>query len=156
MKTVLITGCSSGYGLQTALRFFAEGWRVIATMRTPDPDRLPRDDRMRVVALDVTLMIVPDRRSRSWGRTARVMAITPKVLVSNTSRTVAIGVTSKTPARPMPALLTRTSMGPLASSAARMLAGEETSNGSTTARSSSGSSSFLGVRIVATTRQPWA
>ena len=53
-KTVLITGCSSGYGLQTALRFFAEGWRVIATMRTPAPDRLPHSDRMRVVALDVT------------------------------------------------------------------------------------------------------
>ena len=32
-----------------------------------------------------------------WGSTACVIAITPKVLVSNTSRTVAIGVASKTP-----------------------------------------------------------
>ena len=35
MKTVLITGCSSGYGLETARHFHAEGWNVIATMRTP-------------------------------------------------------------------------------------------------------------------------
>jgi len=33
MKTVLITGCSSGYGLETARHFHAEGSNVIATMR---------------------------------------------------------------------------------------------------------------------------
>jgi NAD(P)-dependent dehydrogenase (short-subunit alcohol dehydrogenase family) len=54
MKTVLITGCSSGYGLATARLFHANGWRVIATMRTPREDVLPRSDRMLVVALDVT------------------------------------------------------------------------------------------------------
>lgn len=54
MKTVLITGCSSGYGLETARRFHAQGWRVIATMRTPRADLLPVDGRMEVVALDVT------------------------------------------------------------------------------------------------------
>lgn len=54
MKTVLITGCSSGYGLETALRFHAEGWQVIATMRNPRSDILPQSDRMRLVALDVT------------------------------------------------------------------------------------------------------
>lgn len=54
MKTVLITGCSSGYGLQTARHFHAQGWNVLATMRTPREDLLPRDDRMRVLALDVT------------------------------------------------------------------------------------------------------
>jgi NAD(P)-dependent dehydrogenase (short-subunit alcohol dehydrogenase family) len=54
MKTVLITGCSSGYGLETARRFHAEGWNVIATMRTPREDILPRSDRLRVLALDVT------------------------------------------------------------------------------------------------------
>ena len=54
MKTVLITGCSSGYGLETARYFHARGWRVIATMRTPREDVLPRSDRLRVVALDVT------------------------------------------------------------------------------------------------------
>jgi NAD(P)-dependent dehydrogenase (short-subunit alcohol dehydrogenase family) len=54
MKTVLITGCSSGYGLETARHFHAQGWNVVATMRTPRPDVLPRSERMRVVALDVT------------------------------------------------------------------------------------------------------
>jgi NAD(P)-dependent dehydrogenase (short-subunit alcohol dehydrogenase family) len=54
MKTVLITGCSSGYGLEMARHFHAQGWNVIATMRTPSEDLLPRSDRMRVLALDVT------------------------------------------------------------------------------------------------------
>ena len=75
------------------------------------------------VALEVTFTTTPDLRARNWGSTACVIAITPKVLVSNTSRTVAIGVASKAPKSPMPALLTSTSMGPLASSAAAMLLG---------------------------------
>ncbi|SDA63419.1 SDR family oxidoreductase [Sinorhizobium sp. NFACC03] len=54
MKTVLITGCSSGYGLETARRFHTEGWNVIATMRRPRRDILPNSDRLRVLALDVT------------------------------------------------------------------------------------------------------
>ena len=54
MKTVLITGCSSGYGLQTARHFHAQGWNVIATMRNPRADVLPRSAQLRVVALDVT------------------------------------------------------------------------------------------------------
>lgn len=54
MKTVLITGCSSGYGLEMASHFHAQGWNVVATMRTPRPELLPDSDRMRVLALDVT------------------------------------------------------------------------------------------------------
>ncbi|HEX2842724.1 SDR family oxidoreductase [Hyphomicrobium sp.] len=54
MKTVLITGCSSGYGLETARHFHAQGWNVIATMRTPRAGILPAADRLRVLALDVT------------------------------------------------------------------------------------------------------
>ena len=54
MKTVLITGCSSGYGLETARHFHAQGWNVVATMRTPREDVLPRSQRLRVLALDVT------------------------------------------------------------------------------------------------------
>jgi NAD(P)-dependent dehydrogenase (short-subunit alcohol dehydrogenase family) len=54
MKNVLITGCSSGYGLETARHFLARGWNVIATMRTPRPDILPASERLRVLALDVT------------------------------------------------------------------------------------------------------
>lgn len=54
MKTILITGCSSGYGLETARHFHAHGWRVIATMRTPRADLAPQADRFRIIALDVT------------------------------------------------------------------------------------------------------
>jgi NAD(P)-dependent dehydrogenase (short-subunit alcohol dehydrogenase family) len=54
MKNVLITGCSSGYGLETARHFHAQGWNVVATMRTPREDVLPRSERLRVLALDVT------------------------------------------------------------------------------------------------------
>jgi NAD(P)-dependent dehydrogenase (short-subunit alcohol dehydrogenase family) len=54
MKTVLITGCSSGYGLETARHFHAQGWRVIATMRTPRANLLPTSERLRVLPLDVT------------------------------------------------------------------------------------------------------
>jgi short-subunit dehydrogenase len=54
MKTALITGCSSGYGLETARYFHSRGWKVIATMRTPRTDLLPRSQRLVVLPLDVT------------------------------------------------------------------------------------------------------
>ncbi|RRH86698.1 SDR family oxidoreductase [Variovorax beijingensis] len=54
MKTILITGCSSGYGLETARHFQARGWQVIATMRTPRAELFPLSGRLRVLPLDVT------------------------------------------------------------------------------------------------------
>jgi NAD(P)-dependent dehydrogenase (short-subunit alcohol dehydrogenase family) len=54
MKTILITGCSSGFGLETARYFLAHEWRVIATMRTPKSGLLPPSDRLRLLPLDVT------------------------------------------------------------------------------------------------------
>ncbi|WP_407972048.1 SDR family oxidoreductase [Burkholderia pyrrocinia] len=54
MKTVLITGCSSGFGLEIARHFLARDWQVVATMRTPREDVLPPAERLRVLALDVT------------------------------------------------------------------------------------------------------
>ena len=54
MKTVLITGCSSGYGLETARHFHARGWNVVATMRTPRAGLLAESPRLRLLALDVT------------------------------------------------------------------------------------------------------
>src|SRR5215472_11815493 len=54
MKTVLVTGCSSGYGLETARHFHAQGWNVVATMRAPREGILPRSERLRLLALDVT------------------------------------------------------------------------------------------------------
>lgn len=54
MKTVLITGCSSGFGLDTARYFLDRDWNVVATMRTPTEGVLPNSERLRVIALDVT------------------------------------------------------------------------------------------------------
>ena len=53
-STVLITGCSSGFGRASAAYFLARGWNVIATMRTPRADLLPASERMRILRLDVT------------------------------------------------------------------------------------------------------
>ena len=55
MNTVLITGCSSGFGLETARHFLAQGWSVVATMRTPRADLLPASERLRILPLDVTI-----------------------------------------------------------------------------------------------------
>lgn len=54
MKTVLITGCSSGFGLEVARHFLARDWRVVATMRTPREDVLPPSANLQVLPLDVT------------------------------------------------------------------------------------------------------
>ncbi|HEY0928519.1 MAG TPA: SDR family oxidoreductase [Gemmatimonas sp.] len=54
MNTVLITGTSSGYGLETARHFLAHGWNVIATMRTPRIGLLPSSHQLHVLALDIT------------------------------------------------------------------------------------------------------
>lgn len=54
MQTILITGCSSGFGLEIARHFLARDWKVIATMRTPREDVLPPSNQLHVLALDVT------------------------------------------------------------------------------------------------------
>lgn len=55
MKTVLITGCSSGYGLATATFFLDQGWNVVATLRSPEKaSSLPESARLRRIRLDVT------------------------------------------------------------------------------------------------------
>lgn len=53
MKTILITGCSSGFGLETARYFLERDWAVLATMRAPRDGVLPASERLRVVTLDV-------------------------------------------------------------------------------------------------------
>lgn len=54
MKTVLITGCSSGYGLEVARHFLANEWNVVATMRTPRQDLFSQEPNLHILPLDVT------------------------------------------------------------------------------------------------------
>lgn len=54
MKTVLITGCSSGFGLATAQYFLERNWKVIATMRTPNKRTFAASEHLRQLVLDVT------------------------------------------------------------------------------------------------------
>jgi NAD(P)-dependent dehydrogenase (short-subunit alcohol dehydrogenase family) len=54
MPKILITGCSSGFGLETAKFFLDRDWDVVATMRKPQQDLLPASGRLRVSPLDVT------------------------------------------------------------------------------------------------------
>ena len=54
MQSILITGCSSGFGLETAKYFAERGWRVIATMRTPDAAIMPATPNVELLQLDVT------------------------------------------------------------------------------------------------------
>ena len=39
MKTIFITGASTGLGKSTAKLFQAKGWKVIATMRRPELEK---------------------------------------------------------------------------------------------------------------------
>jgi NAD(P)-dependent dehydrogenase (short-subunit alcohol dehydrogenase family) len=55
MKTVLVTGSSSGFGKATAQLLLDNGWNVIATMRQPQDGLFnASSNNLRVIALDVT------------------------------------------------------------------------------------------------------
>ena len=54
-QTVLITGCSSGFGRLAAKTFHDNGWNVVATMRSPENEtEFTHADGMLVTRLDVT------------------------------------------------------------------------------------------------------
>ncbi|KYG66468.1 short-chain dehydrogenase/reductase [Bdellovibrio bacteriovorus] len=58
-KTVLITGCSSGFGRTTAIYFANKGWNVIATMRNPEKDTFLKD----ISGIQILRLDVEDRQS---------------------------------------------------------------------------------------------
>lgn len=90
MNTVLITGSSSGFGLETARYFHAQGWNVIATMRTPREDLFPISDRMRVLPLDVT---------KAESIAAAIEASGPIDVLVNNAGIGLVGVLEATPMR---------------------------------------------------------
>ena len=105
MKTILITGSSSGYGLETARLFHARGWRVIATMRTPRLDILPRCERIRVIGLDVT---------RPESIAAAIETAWPIDALINNAGIGAIGVLEAMPVQKMRAIFETNTFGVMA------------------------------------------
>jgi hypothetical protein len=105
-------------------------------------------------AVEVTLTITPDPRSRIAGRNAWIMRSEPYRFVSNMRRTSDRGVVSIAPSTPKPALFTSTSTGPGRASAAATEAALETSRARVDATLRS--SSVSGRRAVATTSYPRA
>ena len=55
MKTVLITGTSKGIGLETALTFAREGYKVFATMRNPNSTS-DLKNKINAESLDITIL----------------------------------------------------------------------------------------------------
>ncbi|MDH6427115.1 NAD(P)-dependent dehydrogenase (short-subunit alcohol dehydrogenase family) [Paenibacillus sp. PastH-3] len=54
MKTIFITGASSGIGRTTAKHFAERGWNVVATMRSPEQEsEFTTLDNVLVLRLDV-------------------------------------------------------------------------------------------------------
>lgn len=105
MKTVLITGCSSGYGFKTARHFLDRGWRVVATMRQPRAELLPRSERLQLLALDVT-----DPLSIA----AAVEAAGPIDVLVNNAGIGALGAFEATPMQTVRELFDTNTFGPMA------------------------------------------
>jgi NAD(P)-dependent dehydrogenase (short-subunit alcohol dehydrogenase family) len=53
-RTAIVTGASRGIGHATAMRFHAEGWRVITVSRTPPPAQCPWSSAPSHILLDLS------------------------------------------------------------------------------------------------------
>lgn len=105
MPTVLITGCSSGFGLETARHFLERDWNVVATMRNPRADLLPDSPRLRILALDVA-------DEASIGRA--VDAAGPVDVLVNNAGIGLLGVFETTPPATLRALFDTNVLGAMA------------------------------------------
>src|SRR4029453_10109525 len=75
-RTVLITGCSSGFGKSTAAHFLARDWNVIATMRSPKSELFDNSDQLLVTSLDVTKSeSISDAISKGIDRFGKIDAV---------------------------------------------------------------------------------
>lgn len=85
-KTVLITGCSSGFGREAARQFRDKGWNVVATMRNPTAWTEPGADNVLVLPLDVTdevsIDLAVDRSVEHFGRLDCVVNNAGQAIVS--------------------------------------------------------------------------
>jgi NAD(P)-dependent dehydrogenase (short-subunit alcohol dehydrogenase family) len=105
MKTILITGTSSGYGLETARHFHAQGWTVIATMRTPRADLFAPSDRLRVLPLDVT---------NADSIAAAIEAVGPIDVLVNNAGIGVVGALEATPLAKIRAVFETNTLGTIA------------------------------------------
>ena len=63
-KVILITGCSSGFGLHTAVHFSLKGYNVVATMRNLEKQgELQEEVRRRKGVVDILQLDVTDPAS---------------------------------------------------------------------------------------------
>ncbi|GGZ02849.1 SDR family oxidoreductase [Pseudoduganella plicata] len=105
MKTVLITGCSSGFGLEIARYFLERDWNVVATMRRPADGILPSSPRLRVIPLDVT---DPDSIERA------LAAAGPIDVLVNNAGIGALGALEGTAMSTVRTLFETNALGPIA------------------------------------------
>lgn len=86
-KTLLITGVSSGFGRETALLFAKNGWRVVATVRNPDSQKV-RELQKIVTGQQLSLTIIEMDVAKDYSVEVainKIKKVTPQinVLINN-------------------------------------------------------------------------